>query len=535
MIIFDKLSMIYGNKLLYANVSLSLFPEHRYGIVGANGVGKSTLFRLITGQEEASGGEIVVNKKLKLGILSQDHFSYDGHRVVDVVIEGKKELAMALKEKDLLLCQDIFTDEDGYRIAELEQVIADNDGYEAEALASSLLVGLGVEEKYHHREMNQLSGGFKLRVLLAQSLFANPDILLLDEPNNHLDLLSIEWLKDYLKNTYKGLLVVISHEHDFLNSVCTDIIDIDYGEINLFPGNYDNFVAKKHLVMEQKLNEKEYLEKKIEKMKDFVERFRASATRSKQALSREKQMLKIELPEIKNSSRRVPQFNFTIKAASGKNIADVENLSKSFEDKFLFKNVSFKIYRGEKVAILGKNGIGKSSLLKTMLNIYKADSGAASFGAGVKLSYYAQNHHDLLRGNFSAAQWVSDSLNLTDMYKVRSALGGVLLSGEEGDKNIELLSGGEASRLLFAKIMLEQGNLLILDEPTNHLDLESREKLAEALVQYQGTIIFVSHDSHFTTKIAQRIIFIYEKGVIDFDGNYNDFYKKYYNLIHRVN
>jgi ATPase subunit of ABC transporter with duplicated ATPase domains len=529
MIILDNLSMIYGNKLLYNDVSLSLYNNHRYGIVGANGVGKSTLFRLLTGKEESSGGEITINKRLTVGILSQDHFSYENERAVDVVIDGKKALAKALKDKEKLLSKEDFTDEDGYALGEIEEIIADNDGYEAESLAASLLVGLGVEEQYHFREMNQLSGGFKLRVLLAQSLFANPDILLLDEPSNHLDILSIEWLKNYLKNEYKGLLVVISHEHDFLNEVCTDIIDIDYGEINLYPGNYQNFLEKKQLVLEQKINERDYLQKKIEKMSEFVEKFRAG-TRSRQAASREKQLLKIELPEIKNSSRRTPQFNFLQASSSGKNIIEVKNLEKSFEGKLLFKNVSFKVLKGEKIAILGKNGIGKSSMLKTMLGIYKSDHGEVELSPSVKLSYYAQNHHDVLKGDYSAADWLSDSLRLTDMYKVRSALGTMLLSGEEGDKKISVLSGGESARLLFAKIMLEQGNLLVLDEPTNHLDLESREKLAESLAAYQGTLMFVSHDSHFISKIAKRIIFIYDKGVIDFDGNYKDFVEKYSRL-----
>lgn len=529
MIILDKVSMHYGGKVLFDDVSLTL-RKHKYALVGANGAGKSTLFKLILGEEETSSGEISTPKGSFIGSLKQDQFKYQNDRVADVVIQGKPKLWEAMKEQERLANKEDITEEECYKIGELSEIIAENDGYEAESSAQTILSGLGIAEKDHFVPLHQLSGGFKLRVLLAQSLFGNPDILLLDEPNNHLDILSIQWLENYLINSFRGILVLISHDHDFLNNVCDRVLDIDYGEVTLYAGNYDFFVSEKQRIIEQKEKDRASTEKYIEQQKKFIEKFRASASRSTQALSREKQLQKVELAELKSTSRIPPNFAFKQKVKTGKEVVTVKGLSQAFEEKKLFQNVSFKILRGEKVVVIGKNGIGKSTLLKTILGEIKPKSGDVEWGHNIDISYFSQDHHDLVKGDMTLSDWLSESTNIYDISTIRGTLAAMLFKKDDVDKRIPVLSGGETARLLFANLVLKQGNFMVLDEPTNHLDLESRVALANSLKKFEGSVFCVSHDRSFISTVANRIIFVYEKGIIDFKGRYKEFKEKYSKL-----
>ncbi len=519
--------MQYGAKLLFTDVNLNLNASFRYGLVGANGAGKTTFFKVLIRDEEASFGTVVTHKYARIGCLKQDHFLYENTSIVNTVIAGKAELWSAMQEKEELLKLEVFDDVAGYRLGELEQIIADNDGYVADIFASELLVGLGIGEEFHHRPLSVLSGGYKLRVLLAQSLFNNPDILLLDEPTNHLDIMSIYWLENYLKETFKGALVFISHDMMFLNNVATHILDIDYGEIRSYTGNYDKFIQQKQQIIEQKLSETKYLEKKIAHMQSFVDKFRASAARSAQAASREKQIEKIELPDIQKSSRLHPYFNFKQKRPSGKTVLAVNLIAKSYGEKKILSKVNFSIQRGEKVIIIGPNGIGKSTLLKILLGNVDQDSGTYEWSEGVQISYFAQDHHDQLNEDISVVDWLSYQAEAEASSKIRAILGQVLFRQDDANKNILNLSGGEGARLLLAKIILEESNVLIMDEPTNHLDLESKDSLKKALINYPGALLLVTHDRDFASSIATRIIAITSKGVTDFRGKYEEYLEKH--------
>jgi len=418
--------------------------------------------------------------------------------------------------------------ESGYRLGELEQIIFDNDGYVADIFAAELLVGLGIKKEFHYQPVSVLSGGYKLRVLLAQSLFNNPDALLLDEPTNHLDIISIYWLENYLKEKFKGALLFISHDVMFLNNVSTHILDIDYGEISQYTGNYDKFESQKQQIIEHKMHEVNYLEKKLAKMQEFVNKFRAG-TRSKQASSREKQMDRIELPDIQKSSRVSPYFNFKQKRTSGKHVLKVEAIAKAYGEQPILNKVNFSIGRGEKVVVIGANGIGKSTLLKILLGKIKADMGEYEWGYESQISYFAQDHHELLNESMSVINWLSSQAANELTGTIRSVLGQVLFRQDEVNKNILHLSGGEGARLLLAKIILEEGNVLVLDEPTNHLDIESKETLKQALINYEGTLILVTHDRDFATDIANRVIALTTKGVVDFKGTYQEYLARHSN------
>jgi ATPase subunit of ABC transporter with duplicated ATPase domains len=530
MIVLDKVAMNYGEKLLFDDVNLAL-KSNKYGLVGANGAGKSTFFRLILGEEELSGGEITVPRGITIGSLKQDLFKYQNDKVVDVVMQGKPKLWQAIREQETLSSKADISEEECYRIGELSEIIMENDGYEAESQAQAILMGLGVDVKDHFVPLQQLSGGYKLRILLAQSIFGKPDVLLLDEPNNHLDILSIQWLENYLINDFKGTLILISHDHDFLNNICDHILDVDYGEINLYVGNYDAFVIEKQRIVDQKEKDRVWVEKYLEKQRRFVERFRASAARSKQAASREKQLNKVEVPELKNTSRVPPKFAFIQKDKSGKEVIEIDSISKSFTEKKLFQKVSFKVLRGDKIAVIGKNGIGKSTILKTILGLIKPDSGSISWGHNVLASYFSQDHHDLVKGDYNVGEWLMNETRVSEINTIRSVLARMLFCNDDVNKHLSVLSGGEAARLLFASLIMKQGNTMILDEPTNHLDLESRVALANALKKFDGSIICVSHDRSFISAMADRIIFVYENGYVDFKGSYHEFVQKYHRLL----
>ena len=528
MITINNLAMQYGARLLFTDVNLNLNANHRYGLVGSNGAGKSTFLKLIMKEEEPSNGEITAVRNARIGCLKQDQFVYENVPIIDAVIAGNKALWQAIQEKNKLLELEDLDDESGYRLGELEQIIFDNDGYVADIFAAELLVGLGIKEEFHYQPVSVLSGGYKLRVLLAQSLFNNPDVLLLDEPTNHLDIISIYWLENYLKEKFKGALLFISHDVMFLNNVSTHILDIDYGEISQYTGNYDKFASQKQQIVEHKMHEVNYLEKKLAKMQEFVNKFRAG-TRSKQASSREKQMDRIELPDIQKSSRVSPYFNFKQKRPSGKHVLKVEALAKSYGEQPILNKVNFSIGRGEKVVVIGANGIGKSTLLKILLGKIKADMGEYEWGYESQISYFAQDHHELLNESTSVINWLSSQAVNELAGTIRSVLGQVLFRQDEVNKNILHLSGGEGARLLLAKIILEEGNVLVLDEPTNHLDIESKETLKQALINYEGTLILVTHDRDFATDIANRIIALTTKGVVDFKGTYQEYLARHSN------
>lgn len=526
MLTVNDVTFLYGAKLLFTNVTFNLNAGQRFGLVGGNGAGKSTFLKLIAGEEEPSAGEINLIKRSRVGWLKQDQFKYENVSIINTVIAGNKILWAAICEKEELLEKGVFDDAAGYRLGDLEHTIMDNGGYEAEYVASELLSGLGIKEEYHHQPLSVLSGGYKLRVLLAQSLFDNPDLLLLDEPTNHLDINSIYWLEGYLKETFKGALLFISHDVLFVNNLATHILDIDYGEITQYTGNYYSFVMQKQEVMEQKQRELAFLEKKIATMQAFIDKFRAG-TRSRQAQSREKQMEKIELPDVMKSSRVSPNFQFNQKRPSGKLALNVKEISKSYGDRKILNKVEFSVTRGDKVIIIGPNGVGKSTLLKIILGQVAQDSGEFEWGHEAHKSYFAQDHHEQLNQSITTYEWICEQLHNEPTTKLRNVLGHVLFKQDDAHKNILQLSGGEGARLLLAKIMVEESNCLILDEPTNHLDIEAKDGLKKSLVDFPGTLIMVTHDRDFASSIATRIIAITEKKIIDYKGTYDEYLDKY--------
>ncbi len=524
MIIINELGMTLGNKLLFSDVHLNLNTNQSYALIGANGSGKSTLFKLITGEEEATFGEVMIPKDATIGWLKQDQFRYENTPIDEVVLQGKQALYEALKEKDVLLDDGEWSDKKGFRIAALEDIIAHYDGYQAPLEIESILIGLGIPKPYHQKPLKALSGGYKLRVLLAQVLFQNPSILLLDEPTNHLDIVSIRWLEQFLKNTFKGLLLFISHDMTFIDNLADYILDIDYAEIRKYSGTYTKFLAEKQLIQEQKAIEKRSAEEKIAHLQQFVDRFGAKASKASLARSRMKMIDKIEVPDLVHSSRIAPHFQFNPKRPSGKIVCKLKDISKTYQQKPLFNGFNAEVHRHDKIALLGENGRGKSTLIKIILNLVSQDQGTIDFGSEVRTSYFSQDHHDVLNHSASVLNWLREEVVDVTEQGIRNVLGQMLFSKDTVDKNILSLSGGEAARLLLAKVILASPNLLLLDEPTNHLDLETIDALANALAAYTGTLIFVSHNRHFVEKIATRIWSFQESGKIkDFKGRYHDF------------
>lgn len=527
MIALNQIGMAFGQKLLFCDVSLNLNSGLRYALVGANGCGKSTFFRLITGEEEINLGNIIIPKDASLGWLQQDQFKFEEMPITQVVLQGKPELWAALQERDILLATEDWDDAVGFRYAALEEVIVHHHGYQALAEIAAILVGLGIDEQYHEQPLKSLSGGYKLRVLLARTLFQQPSILLLDEPTNHLDILSIQWLEKYLKKEFKGLLIFISHDLQFIDNLADHILDIDYGEIRKYSGKYQKFLSEKALIQEQKETEKKSAAEKVAHMQKFVDRFKATASKAAQARSRMKMMEKIEIPDLVNSSRIAPHIVFTPKRPSGKQVCKVSGLSKAYQDKSLFEQLRFEIHRGDKIAILGENGRGKSTLLKTLQGLVKADSGVVEWGNEVRISYFSQDHHDLLNESMTVLQWLTEQASEVTEQRIRQALGQMLFKKDDVDKDILTLSGGEAARLLLGKVILEAPNLLILDEPTNHMDIETIDSLAQALKAYQGTLLVVSHNRYFIQKFANRILYFSKrKGIQTFQGGYDEFVEK---------
>ncbi|MBT3225299.1 MAG: ABC-F family ATP-binding cassette domain-containing protein [Deltaproteobacteria bacterium] len=525
MISVTDLGMHFGEKTLFEQANFQLNHGNHYGLVGANGSGKSTLMQILSGEIVAEQGTVNFPAALKLGILKQNHFAFEQHPIIDVVLMGKKALWEALNEKSSLSEGKQVTEQIGKRIADLEIVIADHNGYQAEAEASELLAGLGILPENQKNTLSTLSGGYKLRVLLAQCLFSEPDFLLLDEPTNHLDIASIVWLEEYL-NRFPGTCLIISHDQYFLNRVSTHVVDIDYEEIKIYKGNYDQYKREKELEISQKEMEISKQEKKREDLQLFIDRFKAKATKARQANSKSKQLNRMDEIVIKRSSRLSPFFAFDICRPSGKIAFSTKKLSKKYDSTQVLENLSVSVNRGEKLAVIGPNGIGKSTFLKLVAGIIEPTQGGVEPGHEVYAGYCPQDHQDIIPDNTSPYEWLYTFSPGETISLIRGLLGRVLIRGDDADKSTAALSGGESARLIFAGMMLQKPNLLLLDEPTNHMDIESLEALGKALKVYSGTVVCVSHDRRFIESFATGILELKPNGFDLFPGSYREYLEK---------
>jgi ATPase subunit of ABC transporter with duplicated ATPase domains len=519
-----NITMQFGAKPLFENVSVKFGNGNRYGLIGANGCGKSTFMKILGRDLVQTSGEVMLDKSERLGKLRQDQFAYEDNRVLDVVMMGHDEMWAVMSERDGIYANPDATEEDYMRAADLEAEFAEYDGYTAEARAGELLLGLGIAIELHQGTMSAVAPGFKLRVLLAQALFSDPDILLLDEPTNNLDINTIRWLENIL-NARTCTMVIISHDRHFLNSVCTHMSDLDFGKITTYPGTYDDYMLASTQAREQQSADNTKAKEKVAELKAFVARFSANASKAKQATSRARQIDKIKIEDIKPSSRQYPfiRFEYDDREKLHRTAVEVENLSKGF-DRVLFSNVNFRIDAGEKVAIIGPNGIGKTTLLRCLAGDLTPDFGAIKWTEKAKIGYYAQDSTAEFAQDRIMTDWMTYWRGPNDDDQtVRATLGRLLFSGDDAHKPVKVLSGGEKGRLLFGKLMLQRNNVLLMDEPTNHMDMESIESLNTALLEYKGTVLFVSHDREFVSSLATRIIEISARGVTDYHGTYEEY------------
>ncbi len=527
MIVTANIAIQFGSKPLFENISMKFGNGNRYGLIGANGSGKSTFMKIITGELQPTQGSVAFGEDEKLGILGQDQYAFEEYSVIDTVIMGDKKLWAVKQERDRIYAlEGDMSDEDGIKVADLETEFAEMDGYSAEARAGELLMGLEIPEEQHYGSMSEVAPGWKLRVLLAQALFGDPDYLLLDEPTNNLDINTIRWLENTL-NASKATMIIISHDRHFLNSVCTHMVDLDYNTLRLFPGNYDEYMTAATQSRERLQNENAKMKAQISELKQFVSRFSANASKAKQATSRQKQLDKIQLHHIKPSSRVSPYIIFEQEKKLFRNAISVKDISKTFDEKTLFKDLSFTLEVGERLAVIGANGIGKTTLLNCMTENIKADTGSIKWSENAEIAYFKQDNMAEFKENTTAFDWMFQWKKAEDDEQaVRSVMGRLLFSKEDSRKKLNVLSGGEKGRMMFGKIMLQKPNILFMDEPTNHLDMESIESLNLALENYEGTLIFVSHDRQFVSSIATRIIEIKDNEVIDHRGTYEEYLEK---------
>ncbi len=514
--------MQFGAKPLFENVSVKFGDGNRYGLIGANGCGKSTFMKILGKDLEPSAGNISKDPHERIGKLQQDQFAFEEFSVLDTVIMGHEELWAVKAERDAIYANPDMTEEDGIKVAHLESEFAEMDGYTAEARAGELLLGVGIPIEQHNGPMSEVAPGWKLRVLLAQVLFSDPDIMLLDEPTNNLDINTIRWLEGVL-NDRNCTMIIISHDRHFLNSVCTHMADLDYGEIRVYPGSYDEYMTASTQAREQLQSDNAKKKAQIAELKSFVSRFSANASKSKQATSRAKQIDKIKLAEVKASSRQNPYIRFDQDKKLHRQALEVEGLGKHF-DKKLFSNLNLMVPVGERIAIIGPNGIGKTTLLRCLLGDLEPSTGTIKWSENSSLGYYAQDHAADFENKEFLIDWMSQwGKESDDEQVIRGTLGRLLFSHDDIEKRVDVISGGEQGRMLFGKLMLQRPNIMLMDEPTNHLDMESIESLNLALENYPGTLIFVSHDREFVASLATRIIELTPTGIVDFHGTYEDY------------
>jgi ATPase subunit of ABC transporter with duplicated ATPase domains len=514
--------MQFGAKPLFENISVKFGGGNRYGLIGANGCGKSTFMKILAGDLEPSGGNVSLDVHERLGKLTQDQFAYEKFSVVDTVIMGHTELWKVKQERDRIYSLPEMSEEDGIKVSELEMEFAEMDGYTAESRAGDLLLGVGIGTEQHFGLMSEIAPGFKLRVLLAQALFSDPDVLLLDEPTNNLDIDTIRWLQDML-NQRNSTMIIISHDRYFLNSVCTHMADLDYGELRVYPGNYDEYMMAATQARELLQNNNAKKKAQIAELQTFVARFSANASKAKQATSRAKQIDKIKLDDIKASSRVNPFIRFEQEKKLFRNALIVENLAKGY-DKPLFNKFNLMVEVGERIAILGENGMGKTTLMRTLVHDIPQDEGTIHWSENANIGYYAQDHEADFANDMTLFEWMSQWRKPEDDdQSVRGILGRMLFGSDDIKKSVTVLSGGEKGRMYFGKLIMQKANILMLDEPTNHMDMESIESLNNALEMYEGTLMFVSHDRAFVSSLATRILEVTANSINDFKGTYDEF------------
>ncbi|MGC8503800.1 MAG: ABC-F family ATPase [Acidithiobacillus sp.] len=518
-----NITMQFGAKPLFENISVKFGDGNRYGLIGANGSGKTTLMKILGGDLEPSSGTVSLSAGERLGKLRQDQFAFEQCTVLDTVIMGHAELWRVKQERERLYALPEMSAAEGMQVADLEVEFAELDGYTAESRAGELLIGVGIPMEQHNGLMAAVAPGWKLRVLLAQALFADPEILLLDEPTNNLDINTIRWLEDLI-NGLNSTVIIISHDRHFLNSVCTHMADLDYGELRIYPGNYDEYMTASTLVRDQLLADNSKKKEKIAELQSFVSRFSANASKAKQATSRARQMEKIKLEDVKPSSRQNPYLVFNQDKKLYRNALEIKGISKGFDGNTLFRKLRLHVEAGEHIALIGSNGLGKTTLLRCLVGEMEPDEGEIKWSDNAQIGYFAQDYASEFAKDLSLFDWMNQWRKpQDDEQAIRGTLGRLLFSQDQIKKPVKVLSGGEKGRMLFGKLMLQQPNVLILDEPTNHLDMESIESLNQALEKYDGTLIFVSHDREFVSSLATRILEITPQGLTDFKGSYEDY------------
>jgi ATPase subunit of ABC transporter with duplicated ATPase domains len=522
MISTSNVSLAYGKRTLFEDVTIKFTPGNCYGLIGANGAGKSTFLKILSGEIDPRTGTVEIPAGMRMAILKQNHFEFDELPVLQTVIKGHQRLYDIIQEKDAIYAKPDFTEEDGIRASELEGEFADLEGWNAEYEAAELLSGLGIKEDLHHSLLKDLSGSEKVRVLLAQALFGNPDILLLDEPTNHLDSESILWLENFLDN-FNNTVIVVSHDRHFLDAVCTHVADIDFGKIQMFAGNYSFWYESSQLALKQRTDANKKTDDKRKELEEFIRRFSANASKSKQATSRQKLLNKLTLEDIKPSSRKYPYIQFKQEREAGNQLLEVTDLEKSVDGELLFRDVTFTLEKNDKIAILGRNDLSASAFFKIIMDEMKADKGEYKWGTTITSAFFPKDNAEYFNTDLNLVDWLRQYSAEKDESFIRGFLGRMLFSGEESLKKANVLSGGEKVRCMLSRMMLQSGNVLVLDEPTNHLDLESITALNNGLKDFQGTVLFASHDMQFVETIANRIIELTPKGIIDKRMSYEEY------------
>ena len=524
MISTSNLSVQFGGRKLFDEVDIKFTPGNCYGIIGPNGAGKSTFLKILTGEMDSTSGEVIIDKGKRLSFLKQDHFAYEDEEVLNVVMMGHAKLYDIMKQKEALYSKEEFTEEDGILASELEGEFAELDGWDAETNAEKFLIGLGIGPDLHHKLMKELTEPEKVKVLLAQAIFGNPDILLLDEPTNGLDLHAVKWLEDFLMDLENTTVLVVSHDRHFLNKVCTHIADIDYGKIKMFVGNYDFWYESNQLMQELIRNQNKKMEQKKKELQDFIARFSANASKSKQATSRKKQLEKLQFEDMQVSNRKYPYIEFKPDREAGNNLLKVENLSKTIDGEKIFENVSFTINTGDKVVLLSRNDIAKTTLFQILAGEMEPDSGTYEWGITTSQSYFPKDNSEYFEDvDLSLIDWLRQFSKDQDEQYVRGFLGRMLFSGEEAKKSAKVLSGGEKVRCMLSRMMLSGANVLMLDNPTDHLDLESITSLNKSLERFDGTVLFTTHDHEFIQTVATKIIEITPNGILEKEMEYDDY------------